>query len=132
VDMVVGQAMGHALMIENMLQEDAEREAMFSQLKFEASDYVVPVQAPDFEWQGISGRRKHSAPGMGLFGMFRSFRDLKSWQNKVPKKQPDGSIREDYDASTRGIEAHNSVRHHAFYWDIFKYLKETILVRLSP
>ena len=125
VDMVVGQAMGHAFLLENMLKESEEREAMFSQLKFQASDYVVPVKAPDFEWQGISGRRKHSAPGMGLFGMFQSFRDLKTWQQATEKKQYG-------DPSTRGIEAQNSLRHHAYYGDIFKYLQENILKHLSP
>ena len=123
--MVVGQAMGHAFLLENMLKESEEREAMFSQLKFQASDYVVPVKAPDFEWQGISGRRKHSAPGMGLFGMFQSFRDLKTWQQATEKKQYG-------DPSTRGIEAQNSLRHHAYYGDIFKYLQENILKHLSP
>ena len=125
VDMVTGQAMGHAYLLENTLKEIEERNAMFDQLQFGASDYAIPMKASDFGWKTDNPFYKHSAKGLGLFGMFRSFRELKTWQQKTPQR-PSG------DPSTRGLEALNSLRHHAYHGDIFKYLRKNVLDHLSP
>jgi hypothetical protein len=118
VDMVTGQAMAHAYLIENMLREEEEKEAMFDSLRFESSDYAVPMNAHDFGWKTRHPFERYSAKDFGLFGLFRSFRDMKTWQDKGP--------------STRGIQALESLRHHAQFGDIFKYLREGVLVHLSP
>lgn len=121
----LSQVMAQAHMIENMLQEHKEREAMFEQLKFEDSDYAMPMAASDFGWKTQHPFERHSAKGVGLFGMFRSFRNLKTWQRKTQGK-PDG------DPATRGMEALDSLKYHAYHGDIFKYLRKNVLDRLSP
>ncbi|MDD5226672.1 MAG: hypothetical protein PHV97_05790, partial [Candidatus Omnitrophica bacterium] len=117
VDMVTGQAMAHAYLIENMLREEEEKEAMFDSLRFESSDYAVPPNAHNFGWKTRHPFERYSVK-LGLFGLFRSFRDMKTWQDHGP--------------ATRGIQALESVRHHAQYGDIFKYLREEVLAHLSP
>jgi|GEM_PF-591558 len=125
VDMVTGQAMGHAYLLENTLKEIEDRDAMFGRLQFNASDYAIPMKASDFGWKTDNPLYKHTAKGLGLFGMFRAFHELKTWQQKTPQK-PGG------DSSTRGTEALNSLKHHAYHGDIFTYLRKNVLDQLSP
>ncbi|MFH1209096.1 MAG: glycogen/starch synthase [Candidatus Omnitrophota bacterium] len=146
VDMVTGQAMAHAYLIENMLKEEEEREAMFEQLRFESSDYAVPMNAHDFGWKTRHPFERYSVQGAGLFGWFLSFRHMKTWQT-VRQLTP-GQLERLRDLvsrgergeaeallaphpSTRGLLALESLKHHAYHGDIFRYLRKNVLNHMS-
>ncbi|MFH0986081.1 MAG: amylo-alpha-1,6-glucosidase [Candidatus Omnitrophota bacterium] len=142
----LSQVMAHASLLEDMLKEHEEREAMFQQLTFENTDYAMPMAADDFGWKTQHPFKKHTIKGLGLFGMFRSFRSLKTWQRpreltseQLEKLREHIRKGEKWEAeallaphpSTRGMEALDSLKYHAYNKKIFKYLRENVLDRLS-